>query len=65
MKVRRKRLTKAEQGEIRDLDMSIYYLQSLLEDNSELVLFDEVNNKFNTELVECVMNLTSFKVSSE
>ena len=60
-----KLLTKAEQVEIKDLDMSIDYLQSLLEDNSELVLFDEVNKKINTELVECVMNLTSFKVSSE
>jgi hypothetical protein len=45
--------------------MFIDYLQSLLEDNNELVLFDEVNKKCNTELVECVMNLTSFKVSSE
>ena len=58
-------LTKSEQAEIEDLNMSIDYLQSLLEDNSELVLLDEVNKKFNTELVECVMNLTSFKVSSE
>lgn len=57
--------TKSEQAEIEDLNMSIDYLQSLLEDNSELVLLDEVNKKFNTELVECVMNLTSFKVSSE
>jgi chromosome segregation ATPase len=58
-------LTKAEQAQIKDLDMSIDYLQSLLEYNSELALFDEVNKKINTELVECVMNLTSFKVSSE
>lgn len=58
-------LTKSEQAEIKDLNMSIDYLQSLLEDNSELVLLDEVNKKFNTELVECVMNLTNFKVSSE
>ena len=41
------------------------YLQSLISDNSELLLFDETTDKFTPQTRECVMNLTNLSVATK
>ena len=41
------------------------YLQSLISDNSELLLFDETTDKFTPPTRECVMNLTNLSVATK
>ena len=53
----RLQLMNAEQNE--------QYLQDLLDDNKDLILYDKTTNKYSTEAVVCVMNLTNLEVPSE
>ncbi|VDI49876.1 Hypothetical predicted protein [Mytilus galloprovincialis] len=41
------------------------YLHTLLQDNVELKLFDVEKNRYTTEARQCIMNLSSFNVSSK
>ena len=56
---------KQAEKELKNANESIDYLQSLLEDNAELKIFDSESQTYSNETVECVMNLTDLKVPSE
>lgn len=49
------------QQKVNDQELSIHYLETLLEDQSEVILFDENERKYTNSTVECVMNLTDLK----
>ncbi|XP_021339625.1 ERC protein 2-like, partial [Mizuhopecten yessoensis] len=49
----------------RDLEISNDYLQALLKDEGELIVYNEETNVFSNELVECAMNLTDMKVAAK
>lgn len=51
--------------ELKACTESIHYLQSLLEDTTDVQLYDEVETKYSDEFFQCVMNLTDLKVPSE
>lgn len=53
------------QQKVNDQELSIHYLETLLEDQSEVILFDENERKYTNSTVECVMNLTDLKVPSD
>lgn len=61
-----------EKESLTDLETSIRsiseerdYLHTLLQDNSELSLFDVESNRYTPQTRQCIMNLTSHNVSSE
>lgn len=45
-----------------ECEQSLHYLQGLIDDSSEIELFDKSSNKYTTETVMCVMNRTNLKV---
>lgn len=51
--------------EIREYNESIQYLQSLLEDTPDILLFNEDNKKYSDDTFQCIMNLTDLKVPNE
>lgn len=51
--------------EIREYSDSIQYLQSLLEDTPDILLFNEDNKKYSDETFQCIMNLTDLKVPNK
>lgn len=48
-----------------ETEQSLQYLQSLLDDSSEMLLYDKATNQYLTDTVMCVMNLTNNKIPSE
>lgn len=50
--------------ELKELSLSIDYLQGLLENDTDLYVYDTDQNKYTKELVECAINLTNLKVAS-
>lgn len=50
---------------IKELDQSNKYLQCLINDENDLILYDEEKKTYTPEFVECVMNLTSYKVATQ
>ncbi|CAC5383514.1 unnamed protein product [Mytilus coruscus] len=51
--------------ELKECHTSIDYLESLLQDTPELILYDEDLKKFNTKTIECVINPSDLKVPIE
>lgn len=51
--------------EIREYNESIQYVQSLLEDTPDILLFNEDNKKYSDDTFQCIMNLTDLKVPNE
>lgn len=52
-------------AEIKDLRTDGDYLHSLLQDNIETELLDPQSNTYNVSTRQCIMNLTSYNVSSQ
>lgn len=52
-------------AEIKDLRTDRDYLHSLLQDNIETELLDPQSNTYNVSTRQCIMNLTSYNVSSQ
>lgn len=52
-------------AEIKDLKTDRDYLHSLLQDNIETELLDPQSNTYNVSTRQCIMNLTSYNVSSQ
>lgn len=44
--------------ELKELSISIDYLQGLLENDTDLYVYDPDQNKYTNELAECAINLT-------
>jgi hypothetical protein len=51
-------------SEQKDLMKENDYLRSLIEDNEELELFDNSENRFRNDVVQCVMNLLNFNIAA-
>lgn len=60
-----KSTVEALKREIREYNESIQYLQSLLEDTPDILLFNEDNKKYSDDTFQCIMNLTDLKVPNE
>ncbi|CAG2254240.1 unnamed protein product [Mytilus edulis] len=41
-----------------------HYLRNILEDNEQLELYDNLENRYTTSAVECVMNLLNFNIAA-
>lgn len=52
-------------AEIKDLRTDRDYLHSLLQDNIEIELLDPETNTYNASTRQCIINLTSYNVSSQ
>ena len=48
-------------SKFRECEQSLHYLQGLIDDSSEIELFDKSSYKYTTETIMCVMNLTNLK----
>ncbi|KAK3107360.1 hypothetical protein FSP39_012735 [Pinctada imbricata] len=48
----------------KELTLSNEYLQDLIQDKADLLVYDHDTNTFSPELVECAMNLTDLKVAT-
>lgn len=51
--------------ELAEANLTIDYMQALLNDSPDVQLCDETSSKYNNETVMCVMNLTDMKVPVE
>jgi len=51
--------------ELQEANVSIDFMNDLINDNPELAVYDEAEHKYTNETVRCVMNLTGMKVPTE
>ena len=55
---------KEKEKALKERDISIGYLANLLEDNTEIVLFDEESKCFTPECMSCIMNLDQYNIAN-